>query len=98
MKVGNLFNSVQQRIDNIGHEIHRYRHVNYVHEDVNAAILQTAATLALGSLTVGAEAMNLHLSHQQDTIQNNLMRASCKAVVLGAGYLTTQAVGELFEI
>jgi hypothetical protein len=96
MKVGNLLDGVHRRIDNIEHEIYRYRTFSHAREDINTTIFQTAATLALGSLTVGAEAMNLHLSHQEDTIQNNLMRASCKAVVLGAGYLTTQAVGELF--
>jgi len=80
----------------VSHQIYRYKHLAGVRENVHTGIFLTATTLTLGSVTIAAEAMDIHLSSEPDTVQNSLLRASCRAVAIGAGYLTAKTVGEVF--
>jgi hypothetical protein len=83
--------------DNVSHEITMYRNFEGARERVHATILDTAITATLGSITVAAEAIDIHLSSEPNTVKNNLTRAGCRVVALGAGYLTAQCIAELVD-
>lgn len=69
----------------------------YERQIVDKDIQRSATIVTLGSITVGAEAMDIHLSSEPNTVKNNLLRAGCRAVAVGAGYLTARTIGALSE-
>ncbi|HSW85477.1 MAG TPA: hypothetical protein VLF79_02595 [Candidatus Saccharimonadales bacterium] len=59
----------------------------------NQELCYGAAVVALGTLAVGAEIIDLHLANKPSTKAINLGRASSKAVAVASYYFTAKAVG-----
>jgi hypothetical protein len=94
MKLENPFNYSPLRDASA---LESYRRITIVHNKVNQYVMESALTLTFGSITIGAEAMDMSLSTRPNTIQNNLARAGYRAVAIGAGYLTAKTLQEFGE-